>query len=187
MVWVEHFTVGIQLLCQEVEVRCAGGRGFELSVVDGRVRAPAAAPAWPDVLLLDGSIERVDRWTLDRRRARFCCIADIPGGHLEIRNSSTNEGLALEWDIGVLPHLWMWHEQPRIDTAHPYLGALAITLKSPSGKTITRKYKNLNGYFSSPDFYNLKPAKTYIATMTYSGDDWRPAKSFTKSVKLGRC
>ncbi len=77
--------------------------------------------------------------------------------------------------------------QPRIDTEHPYLGTLTITLKSPSGKTITRKYKNLNGYFSSPDFYNLKPAKTYIATITYSGDDWRPAKSFTKSVKLGRC
>ena len=40
--------------------------------------------------------------------------------------------------------------QPRIDTAHPYLGTLTIALKSPSGKTITRKYKSINGYFSSP-------------------------------------
>jgi hypothetical protein len=76
---------------------------------------------------------------------------------------------------------------PRIDTDHPYNGTLTIALKAPTGKTITRKYKSINGYYSSPDFYKLKPAKTYVATVSYSGDEWRPAKSFTKSVKLGRC
>jgi hypothetical protein len=77
--------------------------------------------------------------------------------------------------------------EPRIDTEHPYLGTLTIVLKTPYGKTITRKYKTITGYYSSPDFYKLKPAKTYVATVTYSGDEWRAAKSFTKSVKLGRC
>jgi hypothetical protein len=110
MICVEHFTLGIQILCPGVEILLPGGRGFELDEVEGPVRAPAAAPAWPDVLLLDGSIERVDRWSLDQRRARFCCIADIPDGRLEVRNTSTGAGLALEWDVGVLPHLWMWHE-----------------------------------------------------------------------------
>ena len=77
--------------------------------------------------------------------------------------------------------------EPRIDTEHPYLGTLTIVLKTPYGKTITRKYKTITGYYTSPDFYKLKPARTYIATVTYSGDEWRAAKSFKKSVKLGRC
>jgi hypothetical protein len=130
MVWVEHFTVGLQLLCPEVELRCAGGRGFELSEIGGPVRAPAAAPAWPDVLLLDGSIERVDRWSLEPPRARFCCIADLPDGRLEIRNSSTGEGLALEWDTRVLPHLWIWHEVRA--SAGPWRGQTEILGLEPA-------------------------------------------------------
>ena len=77
--------------------------------------------------------------------------------------------------------------EPRIDTEHPYLGTLTIQLKTPYGKTITRKYKTVTGYYSSPDFFKLKPAKTYVATVSYSGDEWRAPKSFKKSVKLGRC
>ena len=110
MICVEHLTVGIQLLCPDVEILLPGGRGFELDEIHGPVRAPAAAPAWPDVLLLDGTIERVGSWSLDESRARFCCIADIPDGRLEVRNTATGAGLALEWDVSVLPHLWLWHE-----------------------------------------------------------------------------
>jgi hypothetical protein len=110
LIWVEHMTVGVQVLSPEVEIALPGGRGFELSEVDGPVRPPDAAPSWPRVLLLDGSLERVDRWPIATPRARFCCIADLPEGRLEVRNASTGQGLALTWDAAVLPHLWVWHE-----------------------------------------------------------------------------
>jgi hypothetical protein len=110
MIWVEHLTVGVQLLSPEVEIRLPGGRGFELSEVDGPAWPPTDAPGWPEVLLLDGSVERADRWPLDRPRARFGCVADLPEGRVEVRNAATGEGLVVEWDVEVLPHLWLWHE-----------------------------------------------------------------------------
>ena len=103
MVWVEHLTVGIQLLSPEVEIRLPGGRAFELSEVDGPAWPPAAAPAWPDMLLLDGSVERADRWPLDRPRARFGCVADLPDGRVEVRNVATGQGLLVEWDVDRAP------------------------------------------------------------------------------------
>jgi hypothetical protein len=110
LIWVEHFTVGVQLLSPEVEIQLPGGRGYELSEIDGPAQPPDGAPGWPDMLLLDGSIERLDRWSLDRPHARFGCIADLPSGRLEVRNAAIGDGLALEWDVEVLPHLWIWHE-----------------------------------------------------------------------------
>ena len=29
---------------------------------------------------------------------------------MEVRNTATGEGVAVEWDIAMLPHLWYWHE-----------------------------------------------------------------------------
>jgi hypothetical protein len=110
LVWVEHMTVGVQLLSPEVEIRLPGGLAFELSETDGPVWPPAEAPVWPDMLLLDGSVERADRWPLDRPRARFGCVADLPEGWFEVRNVATGQGLLVEWDIAALPHLWLWHE-----------------------------------------------------------------------------
>ncbi len=110
MIWVEHLTVGVQLLSPEVEIWLPGGRGFELSEVDGPVRPPADAPEWPELLLVDSSVERADRWPLDRPRARFGCVADLPEGRVEVRNVATGQGLVVEWDVEVLPHLWLWHE-----------------------------------------------------------------------------
>lgn len=77
--------------------------------------------------------------------------------------------------------------RPALDTAHPFLGTLTISLKLPSGKTLSRKLTLLSGYYSSPDFFKLKPAKTYIAMLKYSGDEWRPPQTWSKKVKLGRC
>lgn len=77
--------------------------------------------------------------------------------------------------------------RPEIDTAHPFLGTLTISLKLPSGKKLARKLTLLTGYYSSPDFFKLKPARTYTAMLAYSGDEWRPAKTWSQRVKLGRC
>jgi hypothetical protein len=77
--------------------------------------------------------------------------------------------------------------QPVYDTSHPFLGALTVTLTKPDGSKIARKLKSAPGYFSSPDFYRLAPAKTYTISLSYSGDEWRPAKTWSKKIKLGRC
>jgi hypothetical protein len=61
-----------------------------------------------------------------------------------------------------------------------------IKLSPPSRKTSSRKLTLRSGYYSSPDFFKLKPAKTYVAMLKYSGDEWRPAKTWSKKVKLGR-
>jgi hypothetical protein len=76
---------------------------------------------------------------------------------------------------------------PAYDTSHPFLGTLTVLLKRPDGKAVTRKLKNVPGYFNSPDFFKLAPAKTYTVTLTYSGDEWRLTKTMSKKVKLGRC
>lgn len=110
MVWVEHFTVGVQLLAPGVEIRLPGGRAYELSEVDGPVRPPAEAPAWPEMLQMAGTVERVDRFGIDAPRARFGCVAELPEGWLEVRNTATGSGIAVEWDVRAHPHLWLWEE-----------------------------------------------------------------------------
>lgn len=110
LVAVEHVALGLELLQPEVDISLRGGRAYELSESTGPVHAPAAAPRWPRALLLDGSVERADRWALERPRARLLGVEDLAAGRLEVANAATGQGLRLDWDATVLPHLWIWHE-----------------------------------------------------------------------------
>jgi hypothetical protein len=110
LISVEHCSVGLDVLDPEVELRLPSGRAYELSEELGPVLPPADAPTWPEVALLDGTVERGERLSLRAPRARFHVVADLPHGRAELVNASTGVGLALEWDTGVLPHLWVWHE-----------------------------------------------------------------------------
>ena len=74
-----------------------------------RSRRPTA-PRWPDVLLLDGSQERGDRWPLDRPRSRLLAVAELPEGRARVRNARTGTTVELSWDASWLRHLWIWHE-----------------------------------------------------------------------------
>jgi hypothetical protein len=107
---VEHCSVGLDILDPVVELRLPAGLAYELSEALGPAAPPEDAPHWPDLKLLDGTIEDGGRWQLSTPRARFHVVADIPAGHAEIANARTGAGLALEWDADVLPHLWVWHE-----------------------------------------------------------------------------
>jgi hypothetical protein len=110
LVWVEHIALGIELLDPSVDIECAGGRAFELSEQTGPTEVPADAGSWPEVRLLDGTIERADRAVLATPRSRMLVVADVVEGRIAIRNRDRRQGIEIVWDTGWLPHLWIWHE-----------------------------------------------------------------------------
>lgn len=110
LVAVEHVSVGLELLEPEVEIRLPGGRAYELSETDGPVLPPAGVPGWPEALLLDGSVERADRWPLARERSRLLAVTELPEGRAAVCNKRTGMALELAWDVDWLRHMWIWHD-----------------------------------------------------------------------------
>jgi hypothetical protein len=110
MIATEHFVMGRAMLDPEVVIRLPPGRAAERHDEGGPPQSPNGAPRWPDLLLLDGRVERADRWPLATRRARFAMVEEIPDGWAEVENPATGLTLRLEWDVSRLPHLWLWHE-----------------------------------------------------------------------------
>ncbi len=108
--WVEHLGLGIELLDPSVEIAVGGGRAYELSERTGPSLPPDDAPAWPEVLLLDGTRERADRALLSAPRSRLYVIADVDEARLVVRNRDRGQGLEVRWDRSWLPHMWVWHE-----------------------------------------------------------------------------
>lgn len=109
-VWVEHIALGLELLDPAVEITLSGGRAYELSEQTGPTSAPADAGAWPEVRLLDGSLERANRAILTAPRSRLVAVAELPEGCLKVRNRDRGQGIEVTWDVSWLPHLWIWHE-----------------------------------------------------------------------------
>lgn len=110
LVVLEHVALGLELLDPEVEIVLPAGLAYELSEGHGPPHPPPDAPRWPDVLLLDGSRERGDRWPLERPRSRLLAVADLPEGRVSVRNARTGTTVELTWDASWLRHLWLWHE-----------------------------------------------------------------------------
>ena len=113
LVVLEHIALGLELLEPEVEIELPAGLAYELSEEDGPPLPPAPASRWPEVLLLDGSRERADRWPLDRPRSRLLAVAELPDGRARVRNARTGTTIELTWDASWLRHLWLWHEARR--------------------------------------------------------------------------
>jgi hypothetical protein len=107
---VEHLAFGVELIVPAATVRLPGGRAFELSETSGPVRAPVAARGWPEIVLLDGSTERGERLEVEPRNGRFFAVEALPEGWYELVNDLTGQGVRVEWDVAVLPHLWVWRE-----------------------------------------------------------------------------
>ncbi|HWD76613.1 MAG TPA: hypothetical protein VG371_15870 [Solirubrobacteraceae bacterium] len=110
LVWVEHVGLGIEMLDPAIEIALAGGQAYEVDERTGPTEAPADAPRWPQVRLLDGTLERGDRAEVRSPRSRMMIVANVPEGHLTVHNHDRRQGLELSWDTKWLPHLWMWHE-----------------------------------------------------------------------------
>ena len=110
MVAVEHVVVGVQILDPQMHLDVSPGAAFEIEEPDGSLPLPTDAPTYPDVLLLDGTVERIDSWNIDQTRSRTFAVSNLPQGWAHARNVATGEGLRLTWDASVLPHMWVWHE-----------------------------------------------------------------------------
>ncbi len=110
LVAVEHLSVGLELLEPEVGIELPAGLAYELSETDGPPERPARACRWPESLLLDGSVERCDRWRLGDPRSRYMVVTDLPEGRAHVLNAATGQGLELRWDADWLRHVWLWHE-----------------------------------------------------------------------------
>jgi hypothetical protein len=110
LVWVEHVGLGIELLDPAIEIALPGGKAYEVDERTGPTEPPPNTAQWPEVRLLDGTLERADRAELRTPRSRMLIVADIPEGRLTVHNRDHGQGIELTWDTGWLPHLWMWHE-----------------------------------------------------------------------------
>jgi hypothetical protein len=110
LVALEHVACGASVLAPGFTLSVPAGRAYEVDLRLGPTSTPDAAPAFPGVLLLDGTTEDASSWPIGRPRSREYVVADVPEGVAEVRNAETGEGLRLRWDVGVLPHLWIWHE-----------------------------------------------------------------------------
>lgn len=110
LISVEHVVVGTELLVPSATVRLPGGLGYELSERDGPVAPPAGAPSWPELLLQDGGVELADTVSPAESNGRFFVVASLPEGWYDVENDATGQGLRIEWDVSVLPHLWIWRE-----------------------------------------------------------------------------
>jgi hypothetical protein len=110
LVAVEHVVVGVQLLDPEVMLEVASGRAFDIEEPNGSLPLPTDAPMYPDVLHLDGSVERMASWKIDEVSARTFVVSELAEGWAQVKNLATGEGLRLTWDVTVLPHMWVWQE-----------------------------------------------------------------------------
>ncbi len=110
LVAVEHLVVGTELLEPTVAIDLPGGSAYELDERDGPISPPPGAGAWPEVRLLDGSLERADRFDIAEPRGRFLVVADMPAAWAAVRNPVHGQGLALAWDPDWFRHCWVWHE-----------------------------------------------------------------------------
>jgi len=110
LVSLEHVSAGLELLEPELELVLPPGFGYELSEQDGPLRPPQDAPRYPELLLLDGTTERADRWPIADRRSRLFVVAEVPEGWAVIRNAARGQALAMAWDAEWYRHCWVWHE-----------------------------------------------------------------------------
>jgi hypothetical protein len=110
LVWVEHIGLGIELLDPTVEIELPGGRAYEVSEQTGPTTPPDNAGSWPEVRLLDGTLERADRAIIRCPRSRLVVVAELPEGRIAVHNHDRGQGIEVTWDTQWLPHAWMWHE-----------------------------------------------------------------------------
>ncbi len=110
LVWVEHVGLGLELLDPALEIVLQGGQAYEVDERTGPAEPPPNAARWPEVRLLDGTLERADRAALRSPRSRMLIVANVSEGRASVVNRDHGQGLGITWDTSWLPHLWIWHE-----------------------------------------------------------------------------
>jgi hypothetical protein len=107
---LEHLALGLELIEPAVELELPLGRASELDAELGPALPPDDAPEWPEIRLVDGGVERGERWNLADVRARVYAVRDVDAGRAVVRNTKRTQGVEIRWSARSLPHLLVWHE-----------------------------------------------------------------------------
>jgi hypothetical protein len=76
----------------------------------GPFTTAAGAPVWPEALLTDGRVARVDRMP-EEPGSRLLTTASLPAGRARVLNPLRGLGYELVWQTDWLRHVWLWREE----------------------------------------------------------------------------
>jgi hypothetical protein len=125
----EHLAFGVELLDPEVVVDVPAAQAYEWGG-DGPLAPPAGAPRWPEALLLDGRVERVDRMP-EQGPGRLLTVANLDAGRVVVANTAHALGYELVWDdTSWLRHLWLWREERA--AGGPWRGRASVLVVEPA-------------------------------------------------------
>lgn len=125
----EHVAFGVELLDPEVTIDVAASSAYEWGA-DGPFAPPTEAPRWPEALLLDGRVERVDRMP-EQAPGRLLTVADLEVGRARISNPARGLGYELTWDnTDWLRHVWLWREEH--GAGGPWRGRASLLVVEPA-------------------------------------------------------
>jgi hypothetical protein len=110
LVALEHLSVGLEILHPTVRIAFPAARAYELSESDGPLEPPSHARGWPDIALLDGTVERGDVSAIETPRSRLYVLNGLAEGWAAVWSATRGQGLALAWDVSWFAHSWVWHE-----------------------------------------------------------------------------
>ena len=110
LVALEHLSVGLEILHPTVRIAFPSARAYELSERDGPLEPPSHAHGWPEIALLDGSVERGDVAVIEVPRSRLYVLNGLAEGWAAVWSVTRGQGLALAWDVSWYAHSWVWHE-----------------------------------------------------------------------------
>jgi hypothetical protein len=128
--FAEHLAFGAAVLDPAVTLELPAAMTYQWGTPDGPTSPPAEAPNWPNALLLDGAVERVDHFPHDQVGSRLLTVADLPEGHAIIRNDARGIRLDLRWETSILKHLWLWREERT--AGGPWRGTSSILVLEPA-------------------------------------------------------
>lgn len=106
----EHLAFGVELLDPEVTVEMSASAVYEWGA-DGPVAPPADAPAWPRALLLDGSVDDVERFP-EAGPGRLLTASAVRAGRVRVANPARSLAYEITWDdTSWLNNVWLWREE----------------------------------------------------------------------------
>jgi hypothetical protein len=125
----EHVAFGAELLDPEVTVRVAASPSYEWGG-EGPFVPPPDAPLWPEALMLDGSVERVDRMP-EQGPGRLLAVTGLTDGRVLVSNEARGLAYELSWDeTAWLRHLWLWREEH--GAGGPWRGRASVLVVEPA-------------------------------------------------------
>ena len=114
LVSLEHLSVGLEILHPTVRLAFPAAKAYELSESEGPLEPPAHATGWPQIALLDGGTERGDEHALETPRSRLYVMNGLAEGWAAVWSATRGQGLALAWDVSLVPARVGLAREPRL-------------------------------------------------------------------------